>query len=98
MVKNLPPPNTRSSKMRNLSVDATDSLGSTVYNMTSSKKLEAVTNLTATRREPTGDLNTNMIYVYFNIPNININEINSVTIRHKPYTQYYTVSFISGEE
>jgi hypothetical protein len=64
--------------------------------MTSSKKLEAVTNLRAIRTDlTTGSLKTNMIYVYFNIPNININEINSFTIRHKPYTQYYTVSFIS---
>lgn len=94
MVKNLPPQyNTRSSKMRNLLVGEVDHLATTVYIMTSSKKLEAVTNLKATR-DDVGETSIS-VYFNFNVPNININDIMSVRIKWKVVTKYYPVSFSS---
>ncbi len=86
-------PNTRSSKMRNLTRNLT--FTSNLGTISSSQKLEAVTNLTATRRGPSGILAQEIIYVYFNVPNIN--DIKFVTIKWKPVTDYYPVSFSSNK-
>lgn len=94
MVKNLPPPNTRSSKMRNLTFRS--NLGTISYNFTSSKKLEAVTNLRALRFDPDDPFLNGIIRLvwYFNV--LNINDIKFVTIKWKPVTQSYPVSFKSN--
>jgi hypothetical protein len=80
--------------MRNLTF--TSNLGIISYNFTSSKKLEAVTNLTASRFDPEDPLRNGIIKLawYFNV--LNINDIKFVTIKWKPVTQSYPVSFKSN--